>query len=86
MSEKVASTIPPETFSERLTAGKRTYFLDVKPTRTQQLYIKLTETLEQLDTDGNKSYSRNTIHIYPEDLAKLEALLKKGFDFIKSKK
>ena len=41
-----------EIFSERVRAGKRTYFFDVKATRSNDYYLTITESKRRFKDDG----------------------------------
>jgi hypothetical protein len=41
-----------EIFSERVRAGKRTYFFDVKATRANDYYLTITESKRRFKDDG----------------------------------
>jgi len=61
-----------ELFSKKVRAGKRrTYFFDVRTTRSNDYYVTITESKKKFDGDG---YERHKIHLYKEDFNKfLEA-------------
>lgn len=45
-----------EIYSQRIKAGKRTYFFDVKATRGQDYYLTITESKRKLRDDDTFSY------------------------------
>ncbi len=56
-----------EVYSERVRAGKRTYFFDVKPTRSEKdFFITITESKRINDGD----YKKHKIYLYKEDFEK----------------
>lgn len=56
-----------EVFSKRVPAGRRTYFFDVKPTRSgTDFFIVVTESKR---VDDNR-YEKHKIFLYKEDFAK----------------
>lgn len=62
-----------EIYSERVKAGKRTYFFDVKATRANDYYLTITESRKKFNEDG-QTYEKHKIFLYKEDLNKfLEA-------------
>jgi hypothetical protein len=64
-----------EIYSQRIKAGKRTYFFDVKATRGQDYYLTITESKRKLRDDDTFSYEKHKIFLYKEDFAKfLDAL------------
>lgn len=70
-----------EVFSKKVRAGKRTYFFDVKATRSNDYYITITESKKRLE-DG--SFIKHKIFLYKEDFEKFAEGLKDTVDYIKS--
>lgn len=63
-----------EIYSKRVRAGKRTYFFDVKATRSNDYYLTITESKKRFKDDGFV-YEKHKIFLYKEDFAKfIEAL------------
>jgi hypothetical protein len=65
-----------EIYSERVRAGKRTYFFDIKATRSNDYYLTITESKRKYK-DGEEGffYEKHKIFLYKEDFNKfLEAL------------
>jgi hypothetical protein len=63
-----------EIFSTKVKAGKRTYFFDVKATRSNDYYLTITESKKRFKDDGF-TYEKHKIFLYKEDFNKfLEAL------------
>lgn len=63
-----------EIFSEKVKAGKRTYFFDVKATRSNDYYLTITESKKRFKDDGF-TYEKHKIFLYKEDFNKfIEAL------------
>ena len=58
-----------EIFSERVRAGKRTYFFDVKATRSNDYYLTITESKRLYKEDGFV-YEKHKIFLYKEDFEK----------------
>lgn len=58
-----------EIFSERVRAGKRTYFFDVKATRSNDYYLTITESKRKYKEDGY-TYEKHKIFLYKEDFNK----------------
>lgn len=56
-----------EVFSKKVRAGKRTYFFDVKATRSNDYYVTITESKKRLE-DG--VYVKHKIFLYKEDFEK----------------
>lgn len=52
-------------YSRKVKAGKRrTYFFDVRQTKSSEYFVTITESTKRFDVDG---YSRHKIFIYKED-------------------
>lgn len=63
-----------EIYSRRVRAGKRTYFFDVKSTRSNDYYLTITESRRRYKDDGY-FYEKHKIFLYKEDFNKfVEAL------------
>lgn len=58
-----------EIYSERVRAGKRTYFFDVKATRSNDYYLTITESKRKYNDDGY-TYEKHKIFLYKEDFNK----------------
>jgi hypothetical protein len=70
-----------EVFSKKVRAGKRTYFFDVKATRSNDYYITVTESKKRLE-DG--VFVKHKIFLYKEDFEKFAEGLKETVDYIKA--
>jgi hypothetical protein len=66
-----------EIFSEKVKAGKRTYFFDVKSTRSNDYYLTITESKKRFNKDDEGfTYEKHKIFLYKEDFNKfMEALV-----------
>jgi len=63
-----------EIYSAKVKAGKRTYFFDVKSTRSNDYYLTITESKKRFKEDGF-TYEKHKIFLYKEDFNKfIEAL------------
>jgi len=66
-------------YSRTVKAGKRIYYLDVKRSRNEDLYLSLTESKKKVSGDPENpdvSYEKHKIFLYREDLSKFtEALI-----------
>lgn len=63
-----------EIYSKRVRAGKRTYFFDIKSTRSNDFYLTITESKKKFKEDGF-FYEKHKIFLYKEDFGKfMEAL------------
>ena len=70
-----------EVFSKKVRAGKRTYFFDVKATRSNDYYITVTESKKRLE-DG--VFIKHKIFLYKEDFEKFAEGLKDTIEYIKA--
>jgi len=76
-----------EIFSKAVRAGKRTYFFDVKVTKTDQHYLTITESKKRMDKDsGNFFYEKHKIFLYKEDFDKFAEGLNDVIEFINTGK
>lgn len=71
-----------EIFSERVRAGKRTYFFDVKATRSNDYYLTITESKRRPKDDGF-FYEKHKIFLYKEDFNKFVKALNGAVDHVK---
>ena len=72
-----------EIYSQRVRAGKRTYFFDVKSTRSNDFYLTITESKRKFK-DESYSYEKHKIFLYKEDFAKFMEALQGTIDHVKS--
>ncbi len=70
-----------EVFSKKIRAGKRTYFFDVKATRSNDYYVTITESKKRLE-DG--VFVKHKIFLYKEDFEKFAEGLMTTVDYIKA--
>lgn len=67
-------------------AGKRTYYIDIKETRTTgQSYITITEKKKIMDDLGNFKFEKHKIFLYPEDFDKFLSALQDTIAEIQAK-
>ncbi|MEM1407998.1 MAG: DUF3276 family protein [Bacteroidota bacterium] len=71
-----------EIYSERVRAGKRTYFFDVKATRSNDYYLTITESKRRYKDDGF-SYEKHKIFLYKEDFNKFLNALSNTVNHVK---
>ena len=72
-----------EIFSEKVKAGKRTYFFDVKATRSNDYYLTITESKKRFKEDGF-TYEKHKIFLYKEDFNKFLEALNNTVDHVKN--
>ena len=68
-----------EVFSKKVRAGKRTYFFDVKATRSNDYYVTVTESKKRLE-DG--VFIKHKIFLYKEDFEKFAAVKNETAEFV----
>src|SRR3972149_7594985 len=68
-----------EIFTRRVRAGKRTYFFDVKSTKSEKdFYITITESKRV----GEEEYEKHKIFLYKEDFQKFADALDETVDYV----
>ena len=73
-------------FSESVKAGKRIYYLDVKKSKNDDLFLTITESKKIVTgavENTQVSYEKHKIFLYPEDFEKFTSGLAKVVSFIK---
>ncbi|MBS1730276.1 MAG: DUF3276 family protein [Bacteroidetes bacterium] len=69
-------------YSNRVRAGKRrTYFFDVRETRSSDYFLTITESRKRANDDG---YDRHKIFLYKEDFNKFAKALNEAIDHVKT--
>jgi hypothetical protein len=69
-------------YSKRIRAGKRrTYFFDVRATRSNDYYLTITESRKKFEGEG---YDRHKIFLYKEDFNKFIKALTEAVDYVKT--
>lgn len=71
-----------EIYSQRVRAGKRTYFFDVKATRANDYYLTITESRRRYKDDGY-FYEKHKIFLYKEDFNKFMTALEETVGHVK---
>ncbi len=69
-----------EVFSKRVPAGKRTYFFDVKTTRSGEDYFL---TITESKKVGENRYEKHKLFLYKEDFGKFISAMHDVVDYIK---
>lgn len=70
-----------EVYSKRIRAGKRTYFFDVRSTRSSDYYITITESKKRFNGRG---YDKHKIFLYKEDFNKFFTSLEETINHVKT--
>jgi len=81
-TEKDDTNGKEEVFTKIVRAGKRTYFFDVKVTRSDDHYLTITESKKRLGKEGKVFYEKHKIFLYKEDFDKFKEGLKDAVDYI----
>jgi len=72
----------PSVYSKTIRAGRRrTYFFDVRTTRSNDYYITITESKKRFNEDG---YDRHKVFLYKEDFNKFFEALQGTIDHVKT--
>ena len=76
-----------EVFSKSVRAGKRTYFFDVKSTKSNDFYLTITESKRRFNNENGKFFfEKHKLFLYKEDFEKFSAGLNESVDRIKELK
>ena len=87
LENKGQGTIREEIFSRTVRAGKRTYFFDVKSTRSEEYYLTITESKRRFNNDSGKFfYEKHKLFLYKEDFEKFANGLNAAIEFIQTGK
>mgnify|MGYP000858039534 CR=1 FL=1 len=70
-------------YSKAMRAGKRTYFFDVKSTRSNQYYLTITESKKRSDDRGEPFFEKHTIFLYGEDFDQFTDVLQDVLTYIR---
>lgn len=73
-------------FSKAIKAGKRIYYLDVKKSRKNEMYLAITESKKVVSEEGNDpqvSFEKHKIFLYKEDFEKFANGLQQAIQYIK---
>ncbi len=74
-----------EVLSRAVRAGKRTYFFDVKTTKSDEKYLTITESKRKFNAEnGNFYYEKHKLFLYKEDFDKFRKALTGVLDFIET--
>lgn len=76
-----------EVFSKSVRAGKRTYFFDVKATKSNDYYLTITESKRRFNNETGKFFfEKHKLFLYKEDFEKFTNGLNESVDKIKELK
>lgn len=71
-----------EVYSERLTAGTRTYFFNVKENRAGDLFLNLVESKKH----GETGFERHQVMIFEEDIESFKMEFDRAVAYIRKNK
>jgi len=85
MEDKEKQERREDIFSKTVRAGKRTYFFDVKATKSDQYYLTITESKRRFNSEQGKFYyEKHKIFLYQEDFDKFRNGLENAIKFIET--
>jgi len=73
-----------ELFTKVIKAGRKTYFFDIRQSRSEELYLVITESAKKIDEDGNSFYKRHKIFVSREDLLQFREGIDNSLEFLNS--
>ncbi len=84
-NEKLAKEI---IFSRAIKAGKRIYYIDVKRSKNEELYLSITESKKIVSGEGDESqinFEKHKIFLYKEDFEKFKSGIDEAVSFIEER-
>ncbi len=85
LENKEQGSAREEIFSRAVRAGKRTYFFDVKTTKSDEQYLTITESKKRFSNEQGKFlYEKHKIFLYKEDFEKFAVGLNAAIEFIET--
>ena len=72
-------------FSQTVKAGKRIYYIDVKKSRKDDMFLAITESKKIVSGEGDNtsvSFEKHKIFLYREDFEKFFNSLKEAIEFV----
>ena len=73
-------------FSKVVTAGRRTYFFDVRSTKAGDYYLTISESKKFTNDDGTFYFKKHKIYLYKEDFENFSNVLGEMTKFIVDEK
>lgn len=70
-------------FTKIIKAGHRTYFIDVKTTRSKDYFLAVTEVRKKITPNGTVN-ERNKVFVYQEDMEKFTEGLAEAVEYLRS--
>jgi hypothetical protein len=85
MEENSSKEHQDDIHSSVVRAGKRTYFFDVKATRSNELYLTITESKKRFNQQsGRFFYEKHKLFLYQEDFEKFIDALRESYEAVGS--
>ena len=72
-------------YSVSVRAGKRTYFFDVKSTKSNEMYISVSESIKKTREDGSFFFQKQKMFLFQEDFEKFQDGLNQVSEFVSQK-
>ncbi len=75
-------------FSRVIKAGKRIYYIDVKRSRNEEMFLSITESKKVVvgdGDDGQVNFEKHKIFVYKEDFDKLREGINEAISFIEER-
>lgn len=71
-----------EILSKVLKSGRRTYFFDVRSTKSNEYFLTITESKKFTEPDGSFHFKKHKIFLYKEDFQDFRDLLDEMIHFV----
>ncbi len=85
MDESFLNERQEDIYSQSIRAGTRTYFFDVKATKSNDLYLTITESKRRFNNESGKfQYEKHKVFLFKEDFEKFTQGLKEMIQFIET--
>lgn len=75
-------------YSQAIKAGKRIYYIDVKKSRKDEMFLTITESKKIVNGEGENAqinFEKHKIFLYKEDFEKFTNSLQQAISFIEGK-
>jgi hypothetical protein len=76
-------TFDASLFSKKIRVGRRTYYIDVRKTSSEDLFLSITEMRRVVTPSGDVVNERKKIHVYEEDIEKFVGGINEALEYIK---
>ena len=82
-TREVAESYGDTIFAKMIRAGHRTYFIDVKTTRSEDYFMTITELRKKITSNGESVNERNKVFVFQEDIDKFTEGLSSVVEYLK---